>query len=107
VRGETYAKFKVEAGRKYFLNAGSVGEPRDGSDLANYVITIPHFSRPVARQFGSRGGIRSAAGQYDRAAARRATAESPPGDLDNPDERGPNSAQPLVRDLCVHYSACC
>lgn len=38
VRGGTYSKFKVEAGRKYFVNVGAVGQPRDGNPKASYVI---------------------------------------------------------------------
>jgi diadenosine tetraphosphatase ApaH/serine/threonine PP2A family protein phosphatase len=38
VRGGTYSKFKLEPGRKYFVNVGSVGEPRDGDPRAAYVI---------------------------------------------------------------------
>ena len=38
VRGGTYSKFKVEAGRNYFVNVGSVGQPRDGNPAAAYVI---------------------------------------------------------------------
>src|SRR2546425_12176602 len=38
VRGGTYSKFKVEAGRKYFVNVGSVGQSRDGVAKATYVI---------------------------------------------------------------------
>lgn len=38
VRGGTYSKFKVEPGRKYFVNVGSVGQPRDGNPKAAYVI---------------------------------------------------------------------
>ena len=38
VRGGTYSKFKIEAGRKYFINVGSVGQPRDGNPRAAYVI---------------------------------------------------------------------
>ena len=38
VRGGTYTKFKVEQGRKYFVNVGSVGQPRDGNPKAAYVI---------------------------------------------------------------------
>jgi diadenosine tetraphosphatase ApaH/serine/threonine PP2A family protein phosphatase len=38
VRGGTYSKFKTEPGRKYFVNVGSVGEPRDGNPRAAYVI---------------------------------------------------------------------
>jgi predicted phosphodiesterase len=38
VRGGTYSKFKVEPGRKYFVNVGSVGQPRDGNPNAAYVI---------------------------------------------------------------------
>jgi predicted phosphodiesterase len=38
VRGGTYSKFKVEPGRKYFVNVGSVGQPRDGNPFAAYAI---------------------------------------------------------------------
>ncbi len=38
VRGGTYSKFKVEAGKKYFVNVGSVGQPRDGNPKCAYVI---------------------------------------------------------------------
>ena len=37
VRGGTYSRFKVEPGRKYLVNVGSVGEPRDGNPLASYI----------------------------------------------------------------------
>ena len=38
IRGGTYSKFKVEPGRKYFVNVGSVGQPRDNNPKAAYVI---------------------------------------------------------------------
>jgi predicted phosphodiesterase len=38
VRGGTYSKFRVESGRKYFVNVGSVGQPRDGNPKAGYVV---------------------------------------------------------------------
>jgi predicted phosphodiesterase len=38
VRGGTYSKFKIEPGKKYFVNVGSVGQPRDGDPRAGYVI---------------------------------------------------------------------
>ena len=38
VRGGTYSKFKVESGKKYFVNVGSVGQPRDGVPKAAYAI---------------------------------------------------------------------
>lgn len=38
VRGGTYSKFHVEVGKKYFVNVGSVGQPRDGNPKASYVI---------------------------------------------------------------------
>ena len=38
VRGGTYSKFKVEAGKKYFINVGAVGQPRDGNPKSAYVI---------------------------------------------------------------------
>jgi predicted phosphodiesterase len=38
VRGGTYSKFKVEPGKKYFINVGSVGQPRDNNPKAAYVV---------------------------------------------------------------------
>ncbi|MBK9139959.1 MAG: metallophosphoesterase family protein [Verrucomicrobia bacterium] len=38
VRGGSYSKFRVEPGRKYFVNVGSVGQSRDGVPKATYVI---------------------------------------------------------------------
>lgn len=38
IRGGTYSKFKVETGRKYFVNVGSVGQPRDQNPKAAYVV---------------------------------------------------------------------
>jgi predicted phosphodiesterase len=38
VRGGTYSKFRIEPGRKYFINVGSVGQSRDGVAKATYVI---------------------------------------------------------------------
>lgn len=37
VRVGLYSKIKVMLGRKYFINAGSVGQPRDGDPRAAYV----------------------------------------------------------------------
>lgn len=38
VRGGTYSKFKIEAGKKYFLNVSAVGQPRDNNPKAGYVV---------------------------------------------------------------------
>lgn len=38
VRGGTYSKFRAEPGKKYLVNVGSVGQPRDGNAKAAYVI---------------------------------------------------------------------
>jgi predicted phosphodiesterase len=38
VRGGTYSKFRVEPGKKYFVNVGAVGQPRDGNPRAGYVV---------------------------------------------------------------------
>lgn len=38
VRGGTYSKFKTEPGKKYFINVGAVGQPRDGNPKSAYVI---------------------------------------------------------------------
>ncbi len=37
VRVGIYSKIKIMLGRKYFINAGSVGQPRDGDPRAAYV----------------------------------------------------------------------
>ncbi len=38
VRFGLYSKIKVTLGKKYFINVGSVGQPRDGDPRAAYVI---------------------------------------------------------------------
>lgn len=38
VRGGKFSKFRIQSGQKYFVNVGSVGEPRDGDSRAAYVI---------------------------------------------------------------------
>ena len=38
VRGGTYSKFKIEAGKKYFVNVGAVGQPRDNNPKSAYVV---------------------------------------------------------------------
>jgi diadenosine tetraphosphatase ApaH/serine/threonine PP2A family protein phosphatase len=38
IRSGLYSKIKIKMGRKYFINVGSVGQPRDGDPRAAYVI---------------------------------------------------------------------
>jgi predicted phosphodiesterase len=38
VRGGTFSTFKIEPDKKYFINVGSVGQPRDNNPKAAYVI---------------------------------------------------------------------
>ena len=38
VRGGLYTKLLITAGRKYYINVGSVGQPRDGDPRAAYAI---------------------------------------------------------------------
>lgn len=38
VRGGTYSKFKIDAGKKYFINVGAVGQPRDNNPKCAYVV---------------------------------------------------------------------
>lgn len=38
VRGGAYTKLKIERGKKYFVNPGSVGHPRDNDPRAAYVV---------------------------------------------------------------------
>jgi predicted phosphodiesterase len=37
VRGGTYSKFKVDPAKKYFINVGAVGQPRDNNPKCAYV----------------------------------------------------------------------
>ncbi len=37
VRGGTYTRLKLERGKKYFVNCGAVGQPRDNNPRAAYV----------------------------------------------------------------------
>ena len=38
VRGGTYSKFKIDVSKKYFVNVGAVGQPRDNNPKAAYVV---------------------------------------------------------------------
>ncbi len=38
IKGGTYSKFKVDPAKKYFVNVGSVGQPRDNIPKTGYVI---------------------------------------------------------------------
>jgi predicted phosphodiesterase len=38
IKGGTYSKFKVDPNKKYFVNVGSVGQPRDRNPKAAYVV---------------------------------------------------------------------
>jgi len=38
VKGGQFERLRVEPGKKYFINVGSVGQPRDGNPLAAYVL---------------------------------------------------------------------
>ncbi len=38
VEGGTYSRIELERNKKYFINVGSVGQPRDGDPRAAYVI---------------------------------------------------------------------
>lgn len=41
IQGGTYARVKIAFGRKYFVNVGSVGQPRDGNPQCAYVTFTP------------------------------------------------------------------
>lgn len=38
VRGGTYSKFKIDPAKKYFINVGAVGQPRDNNPKCAYVV---------------------------------------------------------------------
>jgi predicted phosphodiesterase len=65
---------RIELGKKYFINTGSVGQPRDGNPLASYCIFCPEskevlFKRVVYDIAAAQTKIR-AAGLPERLAAR-------------------------------------
>ena len=60
VRGGTYSKFKVEPGKKYFVNVGAVGQPRDNNPKAAYVVYDVHEGTIELRRL-----------EYDIAAAQK------------------------------------
>lgn len=41
VRGGTYSKISVDSNKQYFVNVGSVGQPRDNNPKAAYVVYDP------------------------------------------------------------------
>ncbi len=38
IQGGMYSKIRIDVGRKYFINAGSIGQPRDRNPKSAYVI---------------------------------------------------------------------
>jgi len=38
IRGGTYTQLNMERGKQYFVNPGAVGQPRDNSRKAGYVV---------------------------------------------------------------------
>jgi diadenosine tetraphosphatase ApaH/serine/threonine PP2A family protein phosphatase len=74
VRGGTYSKFKVDPAKKYFVNVGAVGQPRDNNPKAAYVVYDMLESTMELRRLdydiaGAQAKIR-AAGLPDRLAER-------------------------------------
>jgi predicted phosphodiesterase len=50
VRREPLTKLKITLGRKYFINVGSVGQPRDGDPRAAYAIYDPKMKQVELRR---------------------------------------------------------
>jgi len=44
------ATFKLQLGRKYFINTGSVGQPRDRNPDASYCIYVPATRTVIFRR---------------------------------------------------------
>ena len=65
---------RIEIGKKYFINTGSVGQPRDGNPMASYCIFCPEskevFFRRVAYDIAAAQTRIRAAGLPERLAAR-------------------------------------
>jgi predicted phosphodiesterase len=65
VRGGTYSKFRVESGKQYFVNPGSVGQPRDGNPNTAYLVYALDLGTVELRRLA-----------YDIAAAQRKIREA-------------------------------
>lgn len=50
VERQEYDVLKIMLGRKYFINVGSVGQPRDGNPLASYVIYDMNRNEVILRR---------------------------------------------------------
>ena len=74
VRGGTYSKFKVEPGKKYFVNVGAIGQPRDNNPKAAYVVydVGRGDDRAAAAGLRHRGGPEEDPGRGPAAAPGRA-----------------------------------
>lgn len=76
VRGGLYQKLVIAPGRKYLINVGSVGQPRDGDPRAAYVIYDMAANtvelRRVPYDIAAAQKLIAAAGLPERAAARLA-----------------------------------
>jgi predicted phosphodiesterase len=63
VRGGSYDRLKIQRGKKYFINPGSVGQPRDHNPKASYAIydsgeqTVEPRRLDYPRPGGSEGGV--------------------------------------------------
>lgn len=76
INGGTYTRIKVNPGRKYFVNAGSIGQPRDGDVRAAYALFYLESKEIELRRLpydiaGAQDKIRKA-GLPERLAARLA-----------------------------------
>jgi predicted phosphodiesterase len=52
VRGGTYTKFRIEPDKRYFVNPGAVGQPRDNDPRAAYVVYDMEQSTIELRRVG-------------------------------------------------------
>lgn len=62
---KAYSSFELEPGRKYFINVGSVGQPRDGDPRSAYVLYDMDEKRVTLRRLEY--DIQSAQGKIRRA----------------------------------------
>ena len=96
VRGGTYSKFKLEPGKKYFVNVGAVGQPRDNNPKSAYVVY------DVAE-----GTIELRRLDYDIAAAQKKILDAglPPRLAETPCLRTVTQTGPIIlasQPCCVH-----
>ena len=110
---ESFTKLRIGLGRKYFINTGSVGQPRDGDPRASYVIydvkakeielrRLPYDLK--ATQEDTKGRTAGTAGK--RTGSRQVNGIDDPKGRTNRPKRRRNSMAYAISEKCTQCGNC-